>query len=259
MDRFNPETQAAVFNPELAVRTEAPTILEFQKPERLPFTIRIVSAEEDLEKAVKMRRMAYARHLPEFAEKMTVENSDRAPGSVILLAESKLDDAPLGTMRIQTNKYAPLPMEQSVELPARLASSRLAEATRLGVAGGTIGRMVKIALCKALFMYCGKNEIDWMVITARAPLDREYEAMLFEDVFSDRKFIPMAHVGDLPHRVLAGEVGAARRRWEEARHPLFEFVFQTHHPDIELPSADLSFEPDTVRCPEVSHIMYGRE
>jgi hypothetical protein len=258
MDRFNPETQAAVFNPELAVRTEAPTILEFQKPERLPFTIRIVSAEEDLEKAVKMRRMAYARHLPEFAEKMTVENSDRAPGSVILLAESKLDDAPLGTMRIQTNKYAPLPMEQSVELPARLASSRLAEATRLGVAGGTIGRMVKIALCKALFMYCGKNEIDWMVITARAPLDREYEAMLFNDVFTANEFLPMAHVGGLPHRVLVKEVGGARERWAAVHHPLFKFVFQTHHPDIDLTSVDLSFGREPVGCPNATQLAFGR-
>lgn len=257
MDRFNPVTQA-VFKTEHATRTEAPTILEFQKPERLPFTIRIVAAETDLEKAVQMRRMAYSRHLPEFAEKMTVEDSDRARGSVVLLAESKLDGAPLGTMRIQTNQFGALPMEKSVTLPTRLSGASLAEATRLGVAGGTIGRMVKIALCKALFMYCGQNGVDWMVITARAPLDREYEAMLFNDVFAPNEFLPMAHVGNLPHRVLVKQVGGARERWAAVKHPLFKFVFQTHHADIDLTSVDLSFGREPVGCPNATQVAFGR-
>ena len=53
----------------------------------------------------------------EFAAKMAIESCDRDPGTAILLAESKLDGAPLGTMRIQTNEYAPLAVEQSVRLP----------------------------------------------------------------------------------------------------------------------------------------------
>jgi hypothetical protein len=121
-----------------------------------------------------------------------------------------------------------------------------------------VGRVVKVALCKALFLYCEQQQIDWMVITARSPLDREYEAMLFKDVFGAGEYIPMAHVGGLPHRVLAKEVGVARQRWEEARHPLFNYMVHTHHPDIDLRVSDLSFERETVRCPEVSLAAYGR-
>jgi hypothetical protein len=237
---------------------ELAAVRVLRKPESMPFTVRIVSADRDLQKAVNIRRVAYGRHLPAFAKKMTVEACDRDPGTAILLAESKLDGEPLGTMRIQTNEYAPLDVQGSVELPAWLKTGRLAEATRLGVAGGTIGRVVKMMLFKSLFLYCEQHQIDWMVITARSPLDREYEAMLFEDVFDDRQFIPMAHVGNLPHRVLAGEVGVARQRWEEAKHPLFQFVFQTHHPDIDLRTADLSFERETVGCPEAPQVAYGR-
>lgn len=97
-----------------------------------------------------------------------------------------------------------------------------------------------------------------MVITARAPLDREYEGMLFEDVFEEREFLPMAHVGGLPHRVLAKDVMAARRRWEEAKHPLFQFMVHTHHPDLDLRTSDLSFQQEPVRCPEVPQVAYGR-
>lgn len=205
-----------------------------KKTETLPFTIKVVSTLADLDLAVEMRRTAYRRHLPEFAETMAVEALDSTPGTVVLLAQSRLDGGPLGTMRIQTNAFGPLAVEQSVRLPDWLAQARLAEATRLGVERGTIGRMVKVALCKAYFMYCGQNGIDWMLATARSPLDREYESMLFGDVFGENQFLPMAHVGGLPHRVLAKPVAVARQRWAQANHPLFKFVFETDHPDIDV-------------------------
>jgi hypothetical protein len=260
MERLNLATFAAANHAETAASRPTLTVVPaLQKSERMPFTIRIVRDDVGFEKAVSIRRSAYGRHLPEFAEKMSVEVADRDPGTVVLLAESKLDGAPLGTMRIQTNAFGtPLAVERSVTLPPHLAGSRLAEATRLGVAGGMVGRVVKVALCKALWMFCELHEIDYMVITARAPLDREYEAMLFKDVFGAGEFLPMSHVGDLPHRVLAKEVAMARQRWEEARHPLFNYMVHTHHPDIDLQSVDLSFDWEPVRCLEAPLMAYGR-
>jgi len=205
-----------------------------KKMEALPFTIKIASNVADLDKAVEMRRSAYHRHLPEFAETMGVEPLDAAPGTVVLLAQSRLDGGPLGTMRVQTNAFGPLAVEQSVELPQWLRESRLAEATRLGVARGAIGRMVKVALCKAYFLYCAQNGIDWMIITARSPLDREYEAMLFSDVYGQGEFIPMSHVGGLPHRVMAKPVALVRQRWAKVNHPFYGFFFETEHPDIDV-------------------------
>jgi hypothetical protein len=258
MDRINPSVLVSEFDREHAVSPEIAETLPLRKTERLPFTIRIVADDESLQKAVTMRQMAYSRHLPEFASKMTVEKGDCEPGTVVLLAQSKLDGGPLGTMRIQTNEFAPLAVEQSAQLPDWLQGTRMAEATRLGVAGGMIGRMVKIGLCKALFMYCQQQQVDWMVITARSPLDREYEAMLFGDVFGENEFLPMSHVGGLPHRVMAKPVAVARERWAEVRHPLFQFVFQTHHPDIDLSPVDLSFARETVGWLRASQIVHGR-
>ncbi|WP_159834341.1 N-acyl amino acid synthase FeeM domain-containing protein [Burkholderia sp. 8Y] len=261
MERLDLANHAAVNQAnqiDSALRPTLTVVPSLQKSERMPFTIRIVRDEEGLKKAVSIRRSAYGRHLPEFAERMAVEHSDRDPGTAVLLAESKLDGAPLGTMRIQTNAYGPLAVEQSIVLPEHLATRRLAEATRLGVAGGMVGRVVKVALCKALWMFCEMHEIDWMVITARSPLDREYEAMLFRDVFGVNEYLPMSHVGGLPHRVLAKEVAVARQRWEEARHPLFNYMVNTHHPDIDLQSVDLSFDWEPVGCPEAPLMAYGR-
>lgn len=208
--------------------------------ESLPFTVRVVQDDDALRKAVTIRQSAYARHVPEFAAKLgSPEPNDHDRGSVVLLAESRLDGAPLGTMRIQTNRFRDLAIAQSVELPAWLADKSMAEATRLGVALGQTGRVVKTTLFKSFFLYCREANIDWMVIAARPPLDRQYEALMFEDLFPGQ-FIPMRHGNNIPHRVLAFEVGTAEERWAEARHPLFKFVFQTQHPDIDLSAADFS-------------------
>ncbi len=203
--------------------------------ERLPFTVSIARDDEQLSKAVTIRHAAYARHVPEFAERMRVpEPCDRDDGVVVLLAESKLDGSPLGTMRIETNRYRPLAIEQSVALPEWLQGCSLAGASRLGVALGRIGRLVKTVLFKAYFRYCEQVGVDWMVIGARAPLDRQYEALLFQDVFPELGFVPFRHASNIPHRVLAFEVETAEERWSAAQHPLFDFVFRTHHPDLHL-------------------------
>lgn len=199
--------------------------------EYLPFTVRIAESQADLAKAVSVRRSAYARHLPEVAARFNApEPFDQAEGAVVLLAESKLDGSPLGTMRIHSSEGAALPLEGSVELPPWLTPSR-SEANRLAIVEGHVGRVVKLVLFKAYYRYCLENGIVWMVIAARKPLDRQYDSLLFTDVF-DGVFAPMKHGGNIPHRVLAFDVRAARERWEAARHPLFHFMINTHHPDI---------------------------
>lgn len=203
--------------------------------EGLPFTVRLVLDEAHLAKALHIRQSAYARHVPDLARTLgSAELCDNDPGAVILLAESKLDEAPLGTMRIQTNRHSPLLLETSVTLPEWLQGRTLAEATRLGVTNTFMGRVTKTVLFKAFYLYCVQTGVDWMVIAGRSPLDRQYEALQFTDVFPESGFIPMAHAGNIPHRVLAFEVATAERRWREGRHPLYDFVFRTHHPDIRI-------------------------
>jgi hypothetical protein len=205
--------------------------------ELLPFTVGIVRNQEDLDKAVQIRHSAYARHLPEFAESLrSPEAADTDQGTVVLLAKSKLDGSPLGTMRIQTNEFKPLCLEQSITLPRWLSKLRLAEATRLGVADGTGGRLVTNVLFKSFFQFCQQAGTEWMVVTGRSPVDRQYVRLLFTDVFPGMGYTPIRHVGNVPHRVMQFNVPAAEMNWSAVNHPLFDFIFRTHHPDIEIGS-----------------------
>jgi hypothetical protein len=203
--------------------------------ERLPFTVRRVENEDSLWKAVEIRHAAYARHVPEFARTLAMpEACDYADDTVVLLAESKLDGSALGTARIQTNRHGSLHVEESIELPDWLQGRRLAEVTRLGVADGRIGHVVKVALMKAFFQYWEQSGTEFAIATGRAPIDRQYEQLMFSDVFEPGQMIPLSHVGNIPHRVMAFEVATAEARWTAANHPLLKFVRQTNHPDIQV-------------------------
>lgn len=227
--------------------------------EVLPFTVRLVGDDDDLSKAIKIRYSAYARHLPAFAETLKVpESTDGDEGVVVLLAESKLDGSPLGTMRIQTNEFRPLSLEQSIQLPDWLKGRRLAEATRLGVTDGKGGRLVTTVLFKAFYLYCKLTGIEWMVIAGRTPIDRQYERLLFEDVFPHVGYVALAHAGNLPHRIMCSSVETAEARWRVARNPLFDFAFRTFHPDIELGERrSPRFSQSAVQIPRTNTSRYS--
>ena len=76
--------------------------------------------------------------------------------------------------------------------------------------------------------------VDCMIAAARRPMDRFYQWLYFEDVFEGGDFIPMAHAGMIPHRVLNCDIAVAKRRWVEVDHPWYPLFFETYHPDIEL-------------------------
>lgn len=205
------------------------------KNESLPFVVRPVRDRRELDRAIVARQAAYARHIPIFAETLRLaEPTDHDEGVVVLFAESKLDGSTLGTMRIHTNECKPLPTEQSVRLPGNFAAKRLAEATRLGVANGKIGALVKVALFKALFEFCKANFIDSIVVAGRSPLDRMYQRLLFEDVFPGQGFVPLMHAGNIPHRIMSLAIASAHERWEAADHPLLHYFTQTQHPDLQF-------------------------
>ncbi|MES2760231.1 MAG: hypothetical protein V4693_22875 [Pseudomonadota bacterium] len=217
--------------------------------ERLPFTIKRVQSDEDMRKAVQIRHSAYARHVPEFAKTLREpEMSDYEEDCIVLLAESKLDGSPLGSMRVQTNQGRRLSVEQSIALPEWLQGRRLAELSRLGVDGGRIGRVVKVALFKACFEYCENNRIDYLVLTGRTPVDRQYEQLLCTDVFEEKKTVPLQHVGNIPHRIMSFEIATGEERWEAVNHPLLGFFRHTRHPDIDISKKAM---PRAVRVPSV--------
>lgn len=201
----------------------------------LPFNVRIVRTQEQLTQAVNIRAEAYKRHVPALAETMnSPEDLDRSSDTIVFLAEAKSDRSPLGTIRIQTNFHSPLSLESSITLPKKYHGRPSAGVSRLAVKAGPRGRLVKLALFKALHRYCLAKQVEWILIGARSPLDKTYLDLGFIDVFEDQMARPLATASGLLHRILCFEVFTAERRWYDLSHPLYVFMGERFHPDIEI-------------------------
>ena len=201
---------------------------------QLPFLVRPIRPEvaAELEAVVALRSQAYGKHGPALGRALAVpEPDDAAPDCTVLAAFSKSSGEVQGTLRIHRNGLRPLPLEASVELPQQLRPRRLAEVTRLARREGA-HPMVKLALFKAFYLFCREHQTEVMLAAGRAPLDRQYEALLFEEVFPGAGYLPMRHAGGLPHRVLMLEISHAFERWTSAAHPLLAFMVEVDHPDI---------------------------
>lgn len=216
--------------------------------ELLPFRVEIVSRRQ-LQEVATLRAETYGKHLPDLAASLSQpEPADFSRGCEVFVARSKLDNSLLGTLRTHANVYNPLPLQASIELPERFRGTRMVETTRLCVKGGLGASVVRNALFKAMHQYCLDQNVDWMVVAARRHVDRIHDSLLFEDVKEPRAYYPMAHAGGVPHRVLSFSPSGAKQLWSSHRHPLYRFIFETNHPDLDLSMAqDLNFEWD---CPD---------
>jgi hypothetical protein len=207
-------------------------------PNSLPFVMKLVRTEEQLQKVCELRSVAYGHHLPHLAENLRMPDSlDRSPGTVIFLAEDKITGEAIGTARLQSNTYQPLLLEGSVDIPPDLKRQALTEITRFSVRPGYNQFTTRQALIKACYLYCCAMQLPTILIGARRPLDRIYESLGYVDIFEPGQKFPLKHAGGIEHRVLKFDVYGAERNWFANQHPLYGFMFQTYHPDIQVFSA----------------------
>lgn len=201
-----------------------------------------VATEADMPKVAELRALSYGKHLPELGAKLVVpEASDFELGCQVFVAKSKLDDSVLGTIRAHTNAIRDLPLQASIALPERYNGTRMVEATRFCIKGKPGSSVVRAGLLKAMFEYCLKEGVDWLMAAGRHPIDRMYDGLLFEDIEEQNAFYPMAHASNIPHRVMCLPPSSGRDIWRRAEHPLYKFVCETNHPDIDISAAlDLS-------------------
>jgi len=201
----------------------------------LSFTLRLATSRDDLLEACAVRSKAYGHHVAEMGEKFAEPDAlDHAEGTAVFLCRDKASGQGIGTMRIQASAFGSLLLENSLILPEWLAGQPRAEITRLAVRAGA-DPLVKLCLMKASYLYCLASQQRWMVIGARnEALIRNYRRLGFRDVLGPEDRVPLAHAGNLLHRIMAFDVMAAERSWAAARHPLYSFMVETCHVDLQL-------------------------
>ncbi|MDB5819418.1 MAG: hypothetical protein JWQ11_3058 [Rhizobacter sp.] len=201
----------------------------------LPFTVRTVRSERHMKDIQALRAKAYGHHLPGLKESFGQSDPlDLHPDVTVFYAEDKVTGEVIGSVRIQTNRTGPLQIERSLALPEEFNGKLLAEITRLTVLPGQPLK-VRMALMKALQMYCVTIQVACVLAGSRHSLLRVYQNLGFSDIYADERQVPLLHAGNLGHRVLKCFVASGERRLLEMNNrPVYDFVFGAYHPDIML-------------------------
>lgn len=214
--------------------------------ESLSFTLRPVETQEDLLLACKVRAAAYGYKVPSYLESMALPDAvDASPWTTVFLCEDKTTGEAVGTMRIQatTRGQTKLEIEKYVIPPPELELHGRAEISRLASILGA-DPFVRLGLWKAAYLYCMAIQARWLMIGVRKPaLIRAYEKMGAKDIFDDRHTVPLGHAGNLPHRILALDIGSCDQNWREGNHPMLHFMVGTVHPDITVVPSVHSYAP----------------
>ncbi len=221
----------------------------------LSFRLRIARNRGDLLAACAVRAQSYGHHLPHLRAAFELPDSlDQDPDTAVFVCVDKASEQPVGTARVQTNAKGPLLIESSIALPEAMHSDTRAEITRLAVAPGA-DPLIKLALVKASYLYCVANQVRWTIIGARSEaLCRQYRRLGFRNLVEGGEPVPLKHAGQLPHHVLAFNVTSAERTWHTAHHPLYQFMADTMHRDIDLFTSEPALAPQTLRRAEAAAV-----
>jgi hypothetical protein len=199
----------------------------------LPFWIAKAETDHEFQLAAKARQLAYGKHLPELGDQLSrPDEDDRSDEFAVLLAYAKLDGSCIGTVRIQISQQQPLALERSFSLPTALRRGRIAEISRLAIPARSNGLALRLMLIKAAYWYCRSNFVDRAFLCVRHPVDRQYRRFDLEDVLPSIEFIPMAHIGMIPHRIFWFDVCDIEARWLMNANPLHALYISTSHPDL---------------------------
>lgn len=202
----------------------------------LPFRVRIAKSAEDIQRVCRHRGDAYARHQPDLVQRLSLrepEADDLRDDVVLVMAESHEDGSILGSLRLITNINTPLRFEREFELPERFRNRSLMEAGRMVTQNGVHGRMVVPALIKVTSEVSHRCGADFVMLIARAPLDRMYKAWQFEDLYNGAKVTTSAQPG-VPVTLFFMDIAQVDHRLRAANCPIYHFMAETHHPDIDL-------------------------
>ncbi len=213
----------------------------------LSFSVRIARTRNDVQAACRVRATSYGHHVAQLGEALLEPDLlDADQNTVSVLCVDKASGIAVGTARFQTNAGGMLLIEHSVDLPPGMKTDSRAEITRLSAVPGA-DPLVKVSMMKASYLFCMATQVRWMVICSRKEaLTRQYRRLGFTNLFDDERWLPMSHVGRIEHQALKLNVTTVERTWREDRNALYDFFFDTVHPDIQLFSTEPAL-PSRVR------------
>jgi hypothetical protein len=204
--------------------------------EHLPFVVTFARTEEQVAAVERFRANEYlVRHLSFASHLLNEKPSERRDeqlGAIAITAIDKISGSILGSMRISTNLYRPLQFEFDVDLPAEFQNRPIVYFSRFAVLKGEFHNLVRASLLKAAVLFCLSRQIENTVISVVKSWDRLYYRWGYQLLIAKDQG-KLADVA-IPVSFLGVSVDTFKETVRKNDPVLFQFIFQTHHPDFHL-------------------------
>jgi hypothetical protein len=202
--------------------------------QELPFSIVISRDDATSSRLLATRVRAFNRHAHPFKNSEYFQSTLKADSALLLSAELKTSGESVGSVRIESNATERFYFENEVttdDLEKKIVSIC---ASRLSATEGPLGKVVKLALAKAFYLYAHANQCAFVYGFVDKPRLRLYRNLGFEPALEGNPNLSLKCHDYLPMQLVRSEVGSFQTRLLDSDKALAEFMFDTRHPDIKV-------------------------
>jgi hypothetical protein len=203
---------------------------------KLVYRVRLARTVNDIRRAISIRPEKYAKHDPShLIELIGAEKEDVSPASIVIIAEDISDNSILGTFRLEGNFVSPILEEEIPGLAKFIPIGRLVSISRLVVVSPYSRAEIKFALFKAAVKLCQALQVNWIIVSALPPMDRQFGAVL-----PFRHLMPNGHTFHRPDNTSAEfclmglDIANAENLMSKQDPLLAKYFFYDFTPEIEV-------------------------
>lgn len=196
-------------------------------------TVRRAISDDDFALVGRLREAGFSR-VTDGTSVEWVDDFDRSPGVFSLIAYNSLNE-PVATMRVQDGRVAELELARFVPLDSLLGSlgKPAIQGARLSVIKHARAMDAMIALFKAVWLWCRKENIKSIVMASPPWVKPLYDFLLFEDL-GPRGHFQHAFLANTPHISMGMPVNRPVSGWMAVQHPLSSLFNEFVHPGLDF-------------------------
>lgn len=196
-------------------------------------TVRRAVSDDDFALVGRLREAGFSR-VTDNTTTEWVDDFDRSPGVFSLIAYNSLNE-PVATMRVQDGRVAELELARFVPLDSLLDSlgKPAIQGARLSVVKNARSMDAMIALFKAGWLWCRRENIKSIVMANPPWVKPLYDFLLFEDLGSSGHF-QHAFLANTPHITMGMPVDRPASTWMAVQHPLCSQFNELVHPGLDF-------------------------
>jgi hypothetical protein len=153
---------------------------------------------------------------------------------VLISAESKSSGECLGSLKVESNQSQKLYFEKEISTPDLDAGIVSLCASRISVADGREGFVVRTALCKALYLYAHAVQASYVYAFVDEVRFRLYTQLGFEAAFSGNPYLELECHDRVPLKLIRSPVHPSEQEMTKVSTRLRAFFLEVYHPDIKI-------------------------